>query len=57
MEQRWNLEDLHKNYDEVYANLDETLKEAQQFAINQEQNRQETANIKNSFLHLNPNQY
>lgn len=33
MEQRWNLEDLHKNYDEVYANLDETLKEAQQFAI------------------------
>lgn len=32
MEQRWNLDDLHKNYDEAYANLDKTYQEAKLFA-------------------------
>lgn len=32
MEQRWNLDDLHKNYDEAYANLDKAHQEAKQFA-------------------------
>lgn len=32
MEQRWNLDDLHKNYDEAYANLDKAHQEAKLFA-------------------------
>lgn len=32
MEQRWNLDDLHKNYEEAYANLDEAYQEAKLFA-------------------------
>lgn len=32
MEQRWNLDDLHKNYDEAYANLDKAHQEAKQFS-------------------------
>ncbi len=32
MEKRWNLDDLHKNYDEAYANLEKAAQAAQYFA-------------------------